>query len=52
MYEIWWKVKEELNEFLSDKDNGEEEQILSNTIHTILNTAEYENLKLIFLYNH
>ncbi len=46
------KVKEELNEFLNDKDGGEDEQILSNTTHTILNTAEYENLKLIFLCNH
>ena len=46
------KVKEELNESVSDKDGGEDEQILSNTIYTILNIAEYENLKLIFLCNH
>ena len=46
------KIKEELNESVSDKDGGEEEQILSNTIYTILNIAEYENLKLIFLCNH
>ena len=52
----WMKYDEEkvneLNEFRSDKDGGEDEQILSNTTHTILNIAEYEYLKLIFLYNH
>ena len=46
------KIKDELNESVSDKDGGEEEQIISNTIYTILNIAEYENLKLIFLCNH
>ena len=46
------RIKEELNESVSDKDGGEDEQILSNTIYTIINIAEYENLKLIFLCNH
>ena len=46
------KIKDELNESVSDKDTGDEEQITLNTIHTILNIVECENLKLIFLCNH
>ena len=46
------KIKDELNESISDKDNSDEEKIILNTIYTILNIVEYENLKLIFLCNH
>ena len=47
------KIQEELNESISDKDgNEEEEQILHNTIYTIIDIQEYDNLKLIFLVNH
>lgn len=46
------KLIDELNESISDKDQGEDEQILPNTIYTIVDIQEYENLKLIFLVNH
>ena len=46
------KLCEELNESLSDKDDAEEEQIISNCIYTVLDIQEYENIKLIFLCNH
>lgn len=46
------KISEELNESLSEKEEAEDEQIVSNTIYTVLDIQEYENLKLIFLCNH
>ena len=46
------KMVDELNESISDKDQPEDEQILPNTIYTIVDIQEYENLKLIFLVNH
>ena len=46
------KIQEELNESMSDKDAGEEDQIMPNSIYTIIDIQEYENLKLIFLVNH
>ena len=46
------KIVEELNESLSEKDDAEEEQIITNSIYTVLDIQEYENIKLIFLCNH
>ena len=46
------KIIEELNESLSEKDDAEEEQITTNSIYTILNIEEYDNIKLIYLCNH
>ena len=46
------KITEELNESLSEKDDAEEEQIITNSIYTVLDIQEYENIKLIFLCNH
>ena len=46
------KIIEELNESVSEKDDGEEEQIITNSIYTILNIEEYDNIKLIYLCNH
>ena len=46
------KIIEELNESLSEKDDAEEEQIITNSIYTILNIEEYDNIKLIYLCNH
>ena len=43
------KIIEELNESLSEKDDAEEEQITTNSIYTILNIEEYDNIKLIYL---
>ena len=46
------KIVEELNESLSEKDDAEEEQIITNSIYTVLDIQEYENIKLIYLCNH
>ena len=46
------KIVDELNESVSDKDGGDDEQILINTIYTVLKIEDYEGLKLIFLCNH
>ena len=46
------KIIEELNESVSEKDDAEEEQIITNSIYTILNIEEYDNIKLIYLCNH
>ena len=46
------KIIEELNESISEKDDAEEEQITTNSIYTILNIEEYDNIKLIYLCNH
>ena len=46
------KIIEELNESLSEKDDAEEEQITTNSMYTILNIEEYDNIKLIYLCNH
>ena len=46
------KIVEELNESLSEKDDAEEEQIITNSIYTVLDIQEYDNIKLIYLCNH
>ena len=46
------KIVEELNESLSEKDDAEEEQIITNSIYTVLDIQEYENIKLIYLCTH
>lgn len=46
------KMTVELNESISEKDQGDEEQILFNTVYSIIDIREYDNLKLIFMVNH
>jgi hypothetical protein len=36
------KIIDELNESVSDKDGGDDEQILINTIYTVLKIEDYE----------
>ena len=35
-----------------EKDDAEEEQIITNSIYTVLDIQEYDNIKLIYLCNH